>query len=223
MSEANPPIIVETGPEPDASIIWLHGLGADGNDFVPVVPDLGLDQAPGVRLVFPHAPRRPVTVNMGSVMRAWFDIFALDRFLHEDEEGIHASARYLAELVDAERAAGIPSRRIVLAGFSQGGAMALFEGLRYPHPLAGILALSTYLPLAGSLGEELHAANRETPILFMHGQFDPVIPYFVGTTAVEQLRAQGLEVEFRAYPMAHQVVPEQIQAIGVWLRERLAR
>lgn len=205
---------------PGAAVIWLHGLGADASDFVPVVPLLGLEDGPGVRLVFPNAPVRPVTINAGMPMRAWFDIRSLGgRDL--DEEGIRASARALDALVAREVARGIPRSRIVLAGFSQGGVIALQAGLRHPEALAGILALSTFLALAGTLPEEASAANRTIPVFLAHGSGDAMIPVARAHASRDALRAAGYPVDWHEYPMGHEVCTEEIAAIGAWLRQRL--
>jgi phospholipase/carboxylesterase len=205
-----------------ASVIWLHGLGADGRDFVPIVPELKLPAEPGVRFVFPHAPVRPVTLNNGMRMRAWYDIRTLTAEGRADETGLRESGARLAEYIAKERAAGIDAARIVVAGFSQGGAVALHAGLRYAEPLAGILALSTYLPLASTLATERNAANQETPILMCHGLYDPVLPHGLGVMARDALRALGYTVDWQEYPMQHQVCLPEIEAIGAWLQARLA-
>jgi phospholipase/carboxylesterase len=204
-----------------ASVIWLHGLGADGHDFVPIVPELKLPAEPGVRFVFPHAPVRPVTLNNGMRMRAWYDIRTLTAEGRADETGLRESAARLADYVAKEQAAGIVPSRIVVAGFSQGGAVALHAGLRHAEPLAGILALSSYLPLASTLATERSAANRETPILMCHGLYDPVLPHGLGVMARDALRALGYTVEWKEYPMQHQVCLPEIEAIGAWLQVRL--
>ena len=196
-------------------MIWLHGLGADGHDFEPIVPELGL-RFP-VRFVFPHAPVRAVTINGGMAMRAWYDIFSFDRHAEEDAAGIRASAAAVTELVDREIARGVASERIVLAGFSQGGAIALHAGLREPRPLAGVLALSTYLPLATTLASERSAANARIPIFMAHGTDDPVLPFAMAEASRRALESLGYAVDWHAYPMAHSVCLEEIGAIGAWL------
>jgi phospholipase/carboxylesterase len=216
------PVVIETGDAPQAVVIWLHGLGADGNDFVPIVPELGLSGAEAVRFVFPHAPVRPVTINLGHVMRAWYDVSGISADAREDEAGIRESAGAVHGLIDAERERGIDARRIVLAGFSQGGAIALHSGLRYPQPLAGILALSCYLPLATSVPAEVAAANRRVPILMIHGRQDPVVPFGMGQASYERLRDAGLPIQFSAHDMAHTVIAEEVQEIARFLRQRLA-
>ena len=215
----DPPVVVETGPRPQASVVWLHGLGADGHDFESLVPELRLSV--DVRFVFPHAPRRAVTINDGFVMRAWYDVFDLSTIAREDQAGIVQADRSIVALLDAEIARGIPARRIVLAGFSQGGAMALYSGLRYRRRLAGIVALSSYLPLAARLGAEMSPANRGTPILLAHGLNDPVVPFALGERTERQLREAGLPVEFHRFPMEHTVIPEEVRLIRAWLERVL--
>jgi phospholipase/carboxylesterase len=204
-----------------ASVIWLHGLGADGHDFVPIVPELKLPANPGIRFVFPHAAVRAVTLNMGMRMRAWYDIKTLTAEGRADEAGLRESLARLDALIAAERALGIESRRIVIAGFSQGGAVALHGALRHPEPLGGILALSCYLPLQAVLANELAEVNRQTPIFMCHGQFDPVLPLALGLAACNWLRAAGYRVEWKEYPMQHQVCLPEIQDAAAWLRARL--
>ena len=217
-------IEIETGNKPAAAIIWMHGLGADGNDFVPIVRELDLTRAPAIRFVFPHAPMRPVTINNGYVMRAWYDVTFGDlegRSRKADEEGVRGSEAQIRALIEREVERGIAAKSIVLAGFSQGGAVALETGLRYPEKLAGIMALSTYLPLAAVLPHEASAANRETSIFMAHGIYDPVVPYLMGTTSRTTLQALGYDVEWHEYPMQHSVCPEEILDIGAWLRKIL--
>ena len=199
---------------PELAVIWLHGLGADGHDFEPIIPELGLSV--GVRFVFPHAPIRPVTINGGVPMRAWYDIVGFDAAA-EDAAGIRASAAGVARLVDREVARGVPAERIVLAGFSQGGAIALQLGLREPRRLAGVLALSTYLPLAATLASEKSAANSALPIFLAHGSADPVIPLALADASRRALVREGYAVDWRVYPMAHAVCAPEIHAIGAWL------
>jgi phospholipase/carboxylesterase len=208
---------------PTASVIWLHGLGADGHDFVPIVPELQLPPALAVRFVFPHAPVRPVTINNGMRMRAWYDIKNLSATGAADEAGIRDSAAILMRFVERERQAGIAAGRIVVAGFSQGGAIALHAALRTPERLAGVMALSAYLPLDSTLASEATAANRDIPILMCHGQFDPVLPMQLGSASRELLRAAGYAVEWKEYPMQHQVCLEEIRDISAWLQARLTR
>jgi phospholipase/carboxylesterase len=212
-------IEIETGREPAASVIWLHGLGADGHDFEPIVPELGLAAAaPGIRFVFPHAPFQPVAINGGAVMRAWYDVTGDGR---QDEAGIRSSQSRVEALIARERSRGIAARSIVLAGFSQGGAIALQTGLRHPDRLAGILALSTYLPLPDAVANEAHEANRRVPIFMSHGTRDPVIPLSWATLARDRLAALGYAVEWREYPMPHSVCAEEIADVGRWLRSVL--
>lgn len=202
-----------------ASVVWLHGLGASGHDFEPIVPYLGL---PHARFVFPHAPERPVTINGGYVMPSWYDIRHLDFVSagREDEADILASSAATAELIAREEARGVPAERIVLAGFSQGGAIALHQGHRHPGRLAGILALSTYLVRPHALAEGA-PANADTPVFFGHGRFDDVVPLFAGRHAYEAFARPGRDVRWKEYPMAHEVCPPEIADIGAWLRERI--
>ena len=216
-------VVLEPGRPADAAVIWLHGLGASGHDFPPVVAELGLPEDHAIRFVFPHAPRIPVTINGGMVMPAWYDILNMDFDQRRvDEDGVRASAARLEDLVARERERGIPAERIVLAGFSQGGAIALHAGLRHPERLAGVLALSTYLAVDGDVGEERPAANRDVPILQCHGSQDPMVPMAKGQAARDRLRELGYEVEWEDYPMQHQVCMEEIERIGAWLRHVLS-
>lgn len=205
----------------DAAVIWLHGLGADGHDFPPIVPELQLPEDHGIRFLFPHAPTRPVTINGGMVMRAWYDILSMDFERRADEAGVRASAEALAALIARERERGVPSERIVLAGFSQGGAIALHEGLRHPERLGGIIALSTYLACDGDLEGERTEANQDVPIFQAHGTHDPMVQHERGTAARDRLLGLGYGIEWHEYPMMHQVCLEEIQALGTWLRARL--
>ena len=217
-------IEIETGRNPAASVIWMHGLGADGNDFVPIVNELGLDSTPATRFLFPHAPMRPVTINNGFVMRAWYDVTLGDLEGHSrraDERGVRESQAQIAALIEREEQRGIAVERIVLAGFSQGGAVALQTGLRFPRKLAGMMALSTYLPLAESLPAEAAPANRQTPIFMAHGLYDPVIPIMMGAGSMTFLTGLGYAVEWRQYPMPHSVCPDEVEDIGAWLRKVL--
>ena len=209
-------IEIETGPRPGAAVIWLHGLGADGHDFEPIVPELGLPATKPVRFIFPHAPARPVTINMGMRMRAWYDILQLGGGA-EDEAGIRASQGLLEELISGEKKRGIPASKIVLAGFSQGGAIVLQTGLRHSEPLAGIMALSTYLPLSGKLKEELNAKNKSVPIFMAHGSYDSMIPADRAERSRDLLKGLGYAVEWRTYPMPHSVCPEEITDIAAFL------
>lgn len=212
-----PCVINETGPDPVATILWLHGLGADGNDFAPAVPQLVEPGWPALRFVFPHAPVRPVTINMGTPMRAWYDIRALSLDERADEVGVRDSIAHIEALISAEIARGIPAEHIVLAGFSQGGAMALQAGLRHGARLAGIIGLSCYLPLAEVLAGERMDIGTDTPILLMHGTRDPVVPVMLGEHARQTLEGWGYAVEWHTYPMQHQVCMEQILDIRQWL------
>ena len=215
-------IEIETGPTPRAAVIWMHGLGADGHDFEPIVPELDLDGAPPIRFVFPHAPMRPVTINAGAVMRAWYDILGVGGVRREDEQGVRASQRDIEALIEREKRRDIPAARIVLAGFSQGGAMALQTGLRHPERLAGLLILSSALPLADTLAVEAHAANRDVPIFMAHGTHDPVVRFEWAELSRKTLVDAGWKVEWHAYPMEHAAVPEEIEAVGAFLRKVLA-
>lgn len=207
-------------PEPaTASVVWLHGLGADGHDFEPIVPELGLPDTLAVRFVFPHAPSMPVTINNGYRMPAWYDILDMDLSRRADRAGLLASAARVAELLDRERERGIPSERIVLAGFSQGGAVGLQLALTYPQRLAGLLALSTYFATGGDAAPT--AASRELPIEVHHGVFDPLVPEAMGRLTIERLRDLGYAPTYRTYPMEHAVCAEQIADIGRWLIARL--
>jgi phospholipase/carboxylesterase len=216
-------IELETAPNPEAAVIWMHGLGADGSDFVPIVRELDLSGCPPIRFVFPHAPTMPVTINGGYVMRAWYDILGTEAPLREDEAGLRASQSAVERLIAREKAHGIPAGRIVLAGFSQGCAMTLQAGLRHPEKLAGLLCLSGYLPLHTTLEQERHAASRDTPIFMAHGEDDQVIPIRRAEQSRDLLRALGYQIEWHAYRMQHAVCPEEIEAIGAWLRQTLAR
>ena len=217
----NDTVEFETGPNPTGSVIWLHGLGADGHDFEPIVPELRLPEGLALRFVFPHAPVRPVTLNGGMSMRAWYDIFSLDRDGPVDEEGIRASGEILNNLIQREQDRGIAANRIVVAGFSQGGAIALHAALRYPQRLAGLMALSTYLPLMSSFDAEVvhneKAANQDISIFMAHGSFDPVLPMQMGTSSAELLTKAGFNIEWHDYPMAHAVCGEEIAHVRDWL------
>lgn len=212
----------ETGANPGASVIVLHGLGADGNDFVPVAEELDLSAVGAVRFVFPHAPVIPVTINGGYSMRAWYDILGADLVQREDEAGLRKSLANVEALIAREKSRGIPADRIVLAGFSQGCAMALLTGLRHGERLGGIVGLSGYLPLAASTGAERHASNASTPIFLAHGRMDPVVPIDRAVASRDALRALGYEVEWHEYPMAHSVCMEEIADLNRWLLGRLA-
>lgn len=212
---------IESTSSPDAAVIWLHGLGADGHDFEPVVPELRLPSRLRLRFVFPHAPVRPVTINMGMPMRAWYDILQMGGG-KEDEAGIRASQALVQALIEQEKGRGVNPRRIVLAGFSQGGAIVLQTGLRHPERLAGILALSTYLPLAGKLAAERSAANRDLPVFMAHGTQDPMIGIARARESRAALEALGYPVQWKEYAMAHSVCGEEIADIAAWLLRLLA-
>ena len=216
-------IEVETAPNPTIAVIWLHGLGADGNDFVPIVQEVDLSGCPPIRFIFPHAPVMAVTVNNGYRMRAWYDILGADLTRREDEAGLRASQASVAELIAAQNARGIPTERIMLAGFSQGCAMTLQTGLRHPQKLAGLMCLSGYLPLAAMLDAERSPANQATPIFMAHGRSDPVVPMARAVASRELLEECGYAVEWHDYPMPHSVCPQEIIDIGAWMRRVLAR
>jgi len=216
MAQALDAIERETGASPGAAVIWLHGLGADGHDFEPIVPELGMPASKPVRFVFPNAPHRPVTINMGMRMPAWYDILQLGGGA-EDEAGIRESQATLEKLVALQKQRGIPARKIVLAGFSQGGAIALQTALRHPERLAGVLALSTYLPLQGKVAGERQAINSDLPIFMAHGSYDNMIPMFRAAQSRDALRALGYAVDWREYPMPHSVCPEEIGDIADYL------
>ena len=216
-------IEVETGAQPASSVIWLHGLGADGHDFEGIVPDIDLPDGVAIRFVFPHAPTRPVTINNGDVMRAWYDVFNDSGVRREDEAGVRASQAMIEALIAREKTRGVPAKRIVLAGFSQGGAMALQTGLRYQERLAGIMALSCFLPLAHTLAGDASAANRDVPIFMTHGTHDPVIPIARAQQGRDALLGLGYQVDWREYPMPHAVCGEEIADIGEWLGRILPR
>ena len=220
-NEILPAVELETQPNPNAAVIWMHGLGADGNDFVPIVNELALPDSFGVRFVFPHAPTRPVTINNGHVMRAWYDIVGSDLTDRGDETGIRDSQQRIEQLIAREKTRGIAASRLVLAGFSQGGVVALQTGLRHPERLAGIMALSTYLAMPQSLAAEANAANRDVPILMAHGTADPMIQFAWADSSRRTLEAQGYKVEWHAYPMQHSVCLEEVADIGRWLRQVL--
>jgi phospholipase/carboxylesterase len=218
---ASDAVEIETGRAPTGSVIWLHGLGADGHDFEPIVPELVRPGERALRFVFPHAPVRPVTLNGGYPMRAWYDIAALDRKTAEDEAGIRASQQAITALIRRENERGIPTDKIVLAGFSQGGAMALFAGTRYPEKLAGIMGLSCYLLLGARLEAERAAVNQATPVFMAHGTQDPVLAPMLGEEASRRLQAAGYAVEWHTYSMPHSVSPQEVADIAAWLRRVL--
>lgn len=222
-------IELQTGPHPDAAIIWLHGLGADGHDFESIVPELNLPENLHVRFIFPHAPKRPVTVNGGYVMRAWYDIVgpaalsagSSSQLMGEDEEGIRSSSKQIFELIENEKKKGIIPTRMILAGFSQGGAMTLFSGLRYPQKLAGLMVLSAYLPLAELLTAEMSEANSKTSVFMAHGRQDNVVPFEGARISKEFLIKRGIPVEWHEYAMPHSLHPQEIRDISNWIQSRL--
>ena len=222
MTEVLPAVEIETGPKPTATVIWLHGLGDDGHGWSEVVPALGMRGPPAVRFLFPHAPVIPVTINNGYAMRAWYDIRENDFNNRADLEGVRRSQALVEAMIAHETARGIPARRVVLAGFSQGGAIALHAGLRHPERLAGIVALSAYLIAPAALATEASAANRDLPIFMAHGTLDPVVQFRWAELSRQALVAAGYAVEWRTYPMPHSAVPEEIAAIGAFLGRVLA-
>ena len=217
MNTLLPRVELESAPQPTAAVIWLHGLGADGHDFAGLVPELDLSNCPPIRFVFPHAPSMPVTVNGGYVMPAWYDILGPDLVSQQDAAGIQASERAIVALIAQEVARGIPAERIVLAGFSQGCAMALHTGLRLPQRLGGIMALSGYLPLADRFTAERHPANAQTPVFMAHGTQDPVVVIARGEASRDALAALGQPVEWHSYPMPHSLHPREISDISAFL------
>ena len=221
MTALLPRIELESAPQPTAAVIWLHGLGADGHDFASLVPELDLAGCPPIRFVFPHAPSMPVTVNGGYVMPAWYDILGPNLVSQQDAAGIQASERAIVALLAHEVARGIPAERIVLAGFSQGCAMALHTGLRLPQRLAGIMALSGYLPLADRITAERHAANAQTPVFMAHGTQDPVVAIARGEASRDALAALGQPVAWHSYPMPHSLHPQEIFDISAFLAQVL--
>ena len=212
----------ETGPNPQWSVLWLHGLGADGHDFAPIVPELVRKDWPALRFVFPHAPVRAVTINNGVRMRAWYDIRDMNLANRADEAGVDESVLQTEALIAREAERGIAASRVLLAGFSQGGAIALATALRRDQPLGGIVALSTYLPMVDRLMREVTATAPSQPVFMAHGQFDPVVPYAGGDFSAQKLRALGFSVDWHAYPMAHQVCAEEIRDLGNWMGNRFA-
>jgi phospholipase/carboxylesterase len=223
MSSATPdpsdplPVEVSTAAEPSASVIWLHGLGADGHDFESIVPDLRLPAKLGVRFVFPHAPMRPVALNGGYVMRAWYDLALTESGFVQEPDDIEESVGIVNRLIEMEAARGIPARRMVLGGFSQGGAIALHTGLRYAKRLGGIVALSAPVPLVETLVGEIHPANVAVPILMAHGTEDTVVPFDYGNAVRRVFARRGLKVEWHEYPMGHTVISEEIAVLARWL------
>ena len=216
---------IESGANPSAAIIWMHGLGADANDFVPIVKELDLRDCPAIRFIFPNAPQIPVTLNGGYIMRAWYDIAAAGTDINkrEDESGLRQSQQQIEALITRENARGIATENIILAGFSQGCAMSLQTGLRHPQKLAGIMGLSGYVPLADKIAEERHPANQNTSIFLVHGTVDPVIPIQRAQQSRDLLVSLGYPVEWHDYWMQHSVSPQEIMDIGFWLRKVLKK
>jgi phospholipase/carboxylesterase len=214
-------IEIQTGPQPAYSVIWMHGLGADGNDFVPLVHEMNLKGLPDIRFVFPNAPRMPVTINGGFAMRAWYDILGADLVRQEDEVGLRTSCARITTLIEREKTRGIPSEKILLAGFSQGCAMALMTAVRYKEKLAGVIALSGYLPLLGTTAAEHTRANLDTPFFIAHGTGDPVVIMARGTATRDALQQLGYQVQWHEYPMPHSVCAEEIEDIAEYLRSVL--
>ena len=220
-SDYLPAIEIESGAHPTHAVLWMHGLGADGNDFVPIVQELELPMKTAIRFIFPHAPQQEVSINGGLVMRAWYDIKNINLNQHEDEKGIRSSQHAITALIGRENQRGIPSRNIILAGFSQGGVMALHVGLHHPEKLGGIMALSSYLPLTHTLRKEAHIANASTQIVMAHGSYDPIIPIQLAKASRQLLLQNGYQVEWHEYPMAHSVCAEELIDISKWLRKVL--
>jgi phospholipase/carboxylesterase len=212
---------VEPRAPADAAVLWMHGLGADGHDFEALVPELRLGEAPALRFVFPHAPVRPVTINGGQRMRAWYDVTGFDRGAPQDERGIRESGEAVFALLRRERERGIRSERLVVAGFSQGGAMALFTALRWPERLAAVIALSSYLPLGHALAAEAHPANAAVKLLMAHGSFDPIVPLALAEASRDRLRALGYDVDWRSYPMPHSVCAQEVEDLRGFLLRAL--
>ena len=213
----------QTGAAPEWSVIWLHGLGADGHDFAPIVPELVRPHWPAIRFVFPHAPKRPVTINNGLPMRAWYDITSMDFRNRADATGVAESVAQVEELIAREQERGIPLERILLAGFSQGGAITLSVGLKRRQPLAGLVALSTYLPEVDAAVAQLADGATAQPVFMAHGSGDPVIPVQIAEHSMQVLEGLGFDVQWHRYPMAHQVCAEEIHALGDWLQARFAQ
>ncbi|GIU36760.1 alpha/beta hydrolase [Shewanella schlegeliana] len=214
-------ITIEPTVAANACVIWLHGLGDSGSGFAPIVPVLELGTEHGIRFIFPHAPEQAVTINGGYIMRAWYDIKSMELHERADKQGVEQSERLIIALIEEQVALGIPTENIVLAGFSQGGVMSLYTGLRLPHKLAGIMALSCYLPSGDNLPKGLSTVNRDTPILLHHGVEDDVVPVDAGEMAFKLLQGEGFNTQWKAYNMAHNVVPEQLQDISLWLQSVL--
>jgi len=214
-------VTVETGPKPSYTVIWMHGLGADGHDFEPLVPELLDEGMPAIRFVFPHAPVRPVSINNGYAMRAWYDLIGIDRRSAEDFRGISESADAISGLIHREHARGIDSDHILIAGFSQGGAMALHLATRHPDTFAGVIALSTYLPLAQDFAKLRNGANLRTPVYMAHGTQDPVVPFALADESRQLLAGAGYNLEWHAYPMPHSLCPQEVADLRAWLRRTL--
>ena len=216
-------IEVDSAANPSVAVIWMHGLGADGSDFEPIVPELGLAESPAVRFIFPNAPYRPVTCNGGYVMRAWYDIISLEPDSRQiDETGLLESREIVRQLIQREEKRGIPSQRIFLAGFSQGGAVAYLSALTHPEPLAGVIALSTYIPEARLITEDLSAANRHIPLFAAHGTDDDVVSITLGRQAIALLEQCGLKPAWHTYDMPHSVCIDEVRDIGTWLNARIS-
>ncbi|HEY0488400.1 MAG TPA: alpha/beta hydrolase [Telluria sp.] len=222
MNELLENIEIETAPNPQVAVIWMHGLGADGNDFVPLVKELDLTGLPGIRFIFPHAKQMPVTINNGYVMRAWYDIVGTDIARREDEAGLRSSQAEVEALIAREKSRGIPAERIILAGFSQGCAMTLQTGLRHDEKLAGLLCLSGYVPLADKISNERTEASLKTPVFLVHGTHDGVIPVARAHQSRDLLKALGYQVEWHEYPMQHSLCLEEVNDISAWLKKVLA-
>jgi phospholipase/carboxylesterase len=221
MSDLLEHIQIETNDNPDIAIIWMHGLGADGNDFVPMVRELDLTGLPGIRFIFPHANTMPVTINNGYVMRSWYDITGLELGRREDENGLRASQKDIEAFIEREKARGIPASRIILAGFSQGCAMTIQTGLRHPEPLAGLLCLSGYVPLSAQLATERTDASKSTPIFMAHGRYDNVVPFNRAEASRDLLVSLGYQLEWHEYAMQHTLCLEEVQHISAWLKKVL--
>lgn len=223
MMNVLPTVEHATGPAPRFTVLWLHGLGADGNDFAPLVPQLVRPEWPALRFVFPHAPLRPITINAGMRMRGWYDIAGFDLAQKQDEAGIRASMEQVEALIGREAERGVAAEHVILAGFSQGGAVALACGIRHGQRLGGIVALSTYLPIAEIVAAERHAANARTPIFMAHGTFDPVVPLVRGDVSRQHLLDFGHPLSWHSYPMAHQLCPQEISDLAEWLSVQLGK
>jgi phospholipase/carboxylesterase len=221
MSDLLEHIQIDTNDNPEIAIIWMHGLGADGNDFVPMVRELDLAGLPGIRFIFPHAKTMPVTVNNGYVMRAWYDITGAELTRREDEAGLRASQKDIEAFIEREKARGIPASRIILAGFSQGCAMTLQTGLRHPEPLAGLLCLSGYVPLSAKLATERTDAGKSTPIFMAHGRYDNVVPFNRAEASRDLLVSLGYQLEWHEYAMQHTLCLEEVEHISAWLKKVL--